>query len=356
VLTIVEPTGFGRPEGSGERGNVVALSELCKAVCIWPCADRRPPTALIAAVPRKGAARSHRVAVDREHGRIRFACQDWMLSGRAMAARLCALHEVLAGVPPQCLPLLAEISDGEDSEAGLLSFCSRDPGAILIPDHMFVLSGGYREHRALARANATSWDARSDWIVWRGSTHGVGTITKPDLSSDDPDLIARVRLCVALRDTPLVDAKLFRVTQSDNVALDTERLARAGILGDYLSPLTWHGLKFAIDIDGNSNSWSTLFLRLLMGCCVLKVASGPGYRQWYYDALEPWLHYVPVKCDLSDLNERIAWCRSNLAACREIAARGQAFALARDLASEVAAAVGRVHDAHRSGKLRCMAP
>lgn len=35
----------------------------------------------------------------------------------------------------------------------------------------------------------------------------------------------------------------------------------------------------------------------------------------------PWEHYVPFKADLSDLEERIAWCNDNDAACREMAER-----------------------------------
>ena len=61
---------------------------------------------------------------------------------------------------------------------------------------------------------------------------------------------------------------------------------------------------------------------------------------------------MPVAADLSDLHERIAWCRANSAACRAIAARGQEFVMARDFDSEMASAVERVRDAHARGKLR----
>jgi hypothetical protein len=127
---------------------------------------------------------------------------------------------------------------------------------------------------------------------------------------------------------------------------------RAGIFGEYVSPLAWCGHKFAIDIDGNTNAFSNFFTRLLMGCCVLKVASEANYRQWYYDRIQPWTHYVPVKADFSDILEKIAWCRDNPEPCAAIAARGQAFAMARDFATEMASAIRRVCEAHESGKLR----
>jgi hypothetical protein len=38
----------------------------------------------------------------------------------------------------------------------------------------------------------------------------------------------------------------------------------------------------------------------------------------------PWEHYVPFKADLSDLEERLDWCKANEAACREMATRAHA--------------------------------
>jgi hypothetical protein len=131
-------------------------------------------------------------------------------------------------------------------------------------------------------------------------------------------------------------------------------LAKAGILGEFISPICWFGLKFALDVDGNSNAWSNLFTRLVMGCCVLKVESAAGYRQWYYADMQPWTHFVPVKADLSDLHERIAWCRANSAACRDIAARGQEFAMTRDFEAEMVSAQARIREAHADGRLRTL--
>jgi hypothetical protein len=266
--------------------------------------------------------------------------------------RLGAVLTLVARAPLDAFDAIADISDGERSGPGLLSFCSRNPRAILIPDHLFVSSRGYEDYRLLAHSNRANWNARGDRIFWRGSTTGVGAISKDVLSVDDPDLLLRVRLCLRLRDTPGTDVKISAVTQSSNASRDRERLARAKILGDFISPIAWHTFKFAIDIDGNSNAWSNLFTRLIMGCCVLKVASALDYRQWYYGDLIAWTHYVPVKSDLSDLRDRIDWCRANLDECRQIAARGQAFAMARSYEAEIDLGTRRLCDAFESGKLR----
>lgn len=55
--------------------------------------------------------------------------------------------------------------------------------------------------------------------------------------------------------------------------------------------------KYVMDVDGNG--WSGRFHRLMsMKACVLKSTLFP---EWYGDRIQPWLHYVPVKVDYSDL-------------------------------------------------------
>jgi hypothetical protein len=301
----------------------------------------------------RGPAEPRIAGIDREHNRISISCQEMPAAQPdELLHRLGAVLAVIGTVPARSIRTLADLSDGEDGGPGVLSFCSRSPDAILVPDHIFVRSRGYATYRQLGRSNKTAWEARSNWIIWRGLSTGAGVISKEALSPRDGDLLARVRLCLELRDVPETSAKLHAVAQSRNLPLDTARLASAGIIGDYISPIAWCGMKFAIDVDGNTNAWSNFFTRLLMGCCVLKVASAAGYRQWYYDDMEPWIHYVPVRADLADLRDRIAWCRANLAESRRIAATGQEFAMARNFDTEIAAAVLRVGEAHASGRLR----
>ena len=78
-----------------------------------------------------------------------------------------------------------------------------------------------------------------------------------------------------------------------------------------------------IDIDGNVNSWGLLW-KLLTGSCILRVES--PRRQWYHQRLQPWVHLIPVRADLSDLGEQLDWCSNHLQECAVIAAAGQALA------------------------------
>ncbi|WP_267895632.1 glycosyl transferase family 90 [Polynucleobacter acidiphobus] len=94
--------------------------------------------------------------------------------------------------------------------------------------------------------------------------------------------------------------------------------------------------KYLIDVDGNSNAWSSLFLKLLSGSVVLKVESEDGYKQWYYDRLIPWQHYVPVNKDLSDLQEKLDWLRDNDDRAKKLAKLGKDFAFDISFEKELA--------------------
>lgn len=248
---------------------------------------------------------------------------------------------------PEVGGMIADLSDGEESGPGIVSGCSRDPGALLVPDCIFVASGGYRHARGVMR-DPPAWESRADLVLWRGSTTGTGPITTPEMRPQD--LTGRVGMCLLLRGLPGVDVRLAGVVQSADPAGDRARLEAAGLCATSLSPWLWQTVRYAIDIDGNTNAWSNLFTRLLAGCCVLKVASAHGYRQWYYDRLLPWVHYVPVSADMADFAERIAWCRSHPGDCAGIARAGRALALSLTFQDEIARTV-----AHLPGRLAALA-
>ena len=44
---------------------------------------------------------------------------------------------------------------------------------------------------------------------------------------------------------------------------------------------------------------------------------------WYFPLLRPFVDHVPVKSDLSDLRQKIEWCRSHDAECEKIASNAK---------------------------------
>lgn len=83
--------------------------------------------------------------------------------------------------------------------------------------------------------------------------------------------------------------------------------------------------KYQVVLDGICCTNPGYAWRLLSDCCVLKVNS--IIYNWFYTCLEPWVHYVPISSDLSDLHTTFKILEENQEVAREIANRGSEFAL-----------------------------
>lgn len=288
------------------------------------------------------------LAVRKEGDGIAMACNLALIRSRPwlvapFTRRPAAIIALFAATDEAIRRCRAETSDGWESAPGVISFCSVHPDAILVPDPEFYISGGYAEVRRRAREAAVPWRERSDTLVWRGSSTGPGSVAEADMTPANLNLIQRTRLCLILRDVAGTDVRLVNAAQAADPDDARRHLMAAGILAGGIPPHTWLGRKFALDIDGNANAWSNLFTRLLLGCCVLKVASPLGYRQWYYDDLVPWRHFVPVAADLGDLVEKIEWCRAHPDECEGIGAAGQALAMAMTLEREMERGIAKLN-------------
>lgn len=268
---------------------------------------------------------------------------SWILFSRLSAAFCC-----FAQTHKRIQECRGDVSDGGENCPNMLSFCSSDPKAILIPDADFFRSNGYQDLRHFILANNRPWTERQNSVLWRGSTTGFGKIAAHEMNWRTAEVIQRTRMCLLLNGERGVDAKLSSVVQS-NSALDECLLREAAILGDPIPAEKWLNFRFAIDVDGNTNAWSNFFQRFLLGCCVLKVASPRNFQQWYYKDLKPWVHFVPVKADLSDLKEMVGWCLANSAECERIAGTGAALVWKMTLETEMARGVVNIEAALSSG-------
>lgn len=354
---------------------MAAVSPLTRLRIAWNKENLRQYAALkrtglspkLRILSRHDSSHDMRVGFLRDDAGLTLSIHGSRLVGETWPAvyRVTGLAYVLSRCEPGVRGV-AEFSDHEAGGPGIVSFCSGRGDSILVPDPDFVLSDGYADERAMG-LKARRFAERQDVVLWRGSTTGRGHIWAEPMTPDAPGLSLRTRMCLMLRDVPGCDVKFSTVLSpwfrsgDDRIAppdpreeqaairAETERVRGAGILGGQVVSSAWLDVRYHIAIDGFSLAWSSTFTRLLMGCCVLKPESLHGYRQWYSAAFMPWEHYVPVAGDLSDLREKIEWCRSHVAQAADIAARGQLFAMSRYLAKEVADTAGDVNRAYARG-------
>jgi len=178
-----------------------------------------------------------------------------------------------------------------------------DSSVYLIPDTDFIKSKGYIELRdEISQKDKVSWDNKIEKIHWRGGLHG------PALKAYDPNKSKprkQRQIAVDFSEgifNPFLDAKASYTTGKEEMLK----------------------YKYLLDIDGEVNAWSALFWKLLSTSVVFKVDS--HWEQWYYKDLKEWVHYIPVKGDLSDLKVKFEWAKSHDKECQEISKNATKFA------------------------------
>ena len=124
----------------------------------------------------------------------------------------------------------------------------------------------------------------------------------------------------------LIDAKALRVVgealnESWDGVGDVMAAVREGGKGQKTDSKEQFGFKYLISTHGPHNEWSNRFRSLLStGSLVFK--QDATLKEFWEFELQPFVHYVPVNADLSDLVEKIEWAQEHDDQARAIAENG----------------------------------
>ncbi|KAF7314185.1 CAP10 domain-containing protein [Mycena kentingensis (nom. inval.)] len=165
------------------------------------------------------------------------------------------------------------------------------------------------------------WEDKAPVAYWRGSSNGG------QISGDNFRAFPRFRLLnLARARSDLIDARMTEFTRSQcKEDCDADAIvAEYNITVDQGAAPPENAFKYRYVVDMDGNSFSGRFLPLLRsGSLVFK---STAFEEYFSDWLRPYEHYVPVRPDLADLEEKILWARANDAEARRIQARGMYFA------------------------------
>ena len=217
--------------------------------------------------------------------------------------------------------------------SGLVFTSSGIKNQLSIPDPIFIESRGYESIRSFSSSEKNiPWKNRRPLVFWRGVTTGIRQSDRIGIFS-----LPRIYLCDLILKSGY--EKLFDVGITDIVQIEDENeislIKNGNFIKNKVAQEYFGNYKFSIDIDGNSNSWPGLFTKLLLGVTVIKISSTSGFSQWYYDKLVPWVHYVPVKSDMSDLIEKVLWVNDHEREAEIIADNGKKLAFSITMESEI---------------------
>jgi Glycosyl transferase family 90 len=230
---------------------------------------------------------------------------------------------------------------GDSTDRDDVGFCSNSPDCLLIPDSDFLGTGGHLLFRQYVANLWIDWEDREPIVFWRGSATGIprqpGTF---DFSREPFKFLPRLELCARMQKLAHCDAGITapELIPDEHV----RRLAEESLRRPRVERTDQIRFRHLIEIDGMSNAWSAAFTAMVMGSCILKVASPMRFQQWYSPRRVAWKHYIPISSDLGDLEEKVEWALRHPRQAKRIAANGGKLARQLTYTREVELAAKRL--------------
>ena len=153
--------------------------------------------------------------------------------------------------------------------------------------------------------NLIPWESRSSMLCWRGSCSGSGIREKFVKMIYDYNKNTEVR---------------FSRQWFEGKNIPNEHFANAHT--DRVNCMEFTKFKIFFIVDGNVISSSHMYA-FAIGCVPMLISNG---KCWFSDKIIPYIHYVPVNYDLSNLIEQIEWVQNNDNKAKEIANNALHFA------------------------------
>lgn len=163
------------------------------------------------------------------------------------------------------------------------------------------------------------WEDKIETAVFRGASTGAGVTIGTNMrlmaaamsENKEVDDDGVLFLNAGITKWNLRPRKLENSSRLQTIDVEDMGLK----LVDFMPLKEQTAYKYILHIDGHVSAFR-LTSELGSGSLVLKVDS--PWKSWFSHLLIPYVHYVPIKSDLSDLVDRIKWCKQNDDKCKEI--------------------------------------
>ena len=198
---------------------------------------------------------------------------------------------------------------------------------LLIPsgDDWDVITQQFEAYKMKEGFQLPEWEDRKPVVIFR-----AGTATG---CTNDPETNPRIKVSMMTKELQkkginYLDAGIVRFTKRDKKIFGKKYVEfqkpdqYKDLVFNFIDRFEQTKYKFTLNIEGNSAAYryGSLFG---LGFCILNVES--KYKMWFEQYLEPDVHYILIKHDLSNLIEKIEWCLKNDAKCKQISINAMEF-------------------------------
>lgn len=198
----------------------------------------------------------------------------------------------------------------------------QESNTLIIPDSSF-LKKNWQDlfSKIIDNREKITWENKIAKFFWRGSAtggnYGVNNINN----------LPRLKLVVLAKLYPnIVDAQLVNPIYQDDYS--GKKLKKViDLLFDSeeqkVSEIEHLNYKYLLSLDGNSATGTRVPWIMLSNSILIKQESRK--IEWFYPALKPYIHYIPLKKDLTNFAELYAWLEKNQNQLKNIINRANLF-------------------------------
>lgn len=228
---------------------------------------------------------------------------------------------------------------------------------LLIPDNFLIINYWKKLISQIKQKNLDSpWDKKIDKIFWRGATTGNYTIK---YSMENFAKLPRLTLIMLSKSYPnLIDAKfssyhrvVFRENSKKIMSLIEDDFQEVSEI-DHLK------YKYLISIDGNTCAWRRIPWIMLSNSLLVKQETSK--IEWFYPAIKPYIHYVPVDEELMDIFPRIQWMKDHDKEAKQISENATKFIennlMPEHIEAHMVLILNEYHKLHKNEKIIATLP
>ena len=191
---------------------------------------------------------------------------------------------------------------------------------VLVPDQFSLSDKWANISNEVIDINKTSiFEEKIEKAFWRGSLTDMG-LPNECFPFEGYKSCPRFKICKC--DSEYVDAGIVFPLLTK---YGEEILKKENVIKQKASNKEHIAYKYLPVLDGHMCTYPGYQWRLLSNSVALKQES--NQIQWFYNALKPFEHYIPIENDMSDLCEKIKWAKENNEKVKIIINNAQDFVL-----------------------------
>lgn len=188
-----------------------------------------------------------------------------------------------------------------------------ETGMVVIPD--WYALNDYLPDKALIlegrRQMLTNWQAKHSVLFFRGGDSGV-------FDRSEWRNYARPKLVsLSLQHPDLIDAKFSYLMKYEVDSSIRDQMMKEGMVANHVPISHFPRYRYLMDVDGHTANTPRTALLLYSGSVLFKQIT--NNILWFYKELKPYVNFIPVAEDLSDILLKIEWAKNHDAECQRIA-------------------------------------